>query len=281
MSNCEQAILETLAYKGVFNASVSYFQLTYFLNSKTPYNKLEIDTALNKLVKQKKIESKKNKYSLKNVRIYEWKTRYKNSKGLIEENSRILDTIKSIPWVKMLALTGSVAAFNAKENDDLDILIVTQKNRVWLTRLFVTCILIIANKYPRTETKNKLCPNIYLSENALKWDKRGRNYYTANEVVLLQPYFYKDNIYFSFLQKNDWAKKYLCNYPFEKTSVQRSTNKNSLLIDKLEYVLYKLQTKYMRKRQTTEHVSKDIIHFNKNDSTNIVLHKYTKLINNK
>ena len=41
----------------------------------------------------------------------------------------------------MIAITGSVANYDAEENDDIDLLIVTEKNRLWITRGFVFLIL--------------------------------------------------------------------------------------------------------------------------------------------
>lgn len=267
-------ILKTLNYKSVFNYPVSFYQLCNFLQTNRKVLKPnELEQGLKTLIKTKKVSIKGAKYSKKGIKTYSWDARMKNSYSMLNTNQRALSTIRTLPWVKMIGITGSVSAFNASKNDDLDVLIVCQKDRIWLTRLFVSIILILMGKYANKVHKNKICPNIYMDESELQWKPENQNIYVANDILQIYPWFYKDDIYFKFIAKNLWIKKHfgLFNINLPKKFV--STSHNSPILDKLENWVHKLQMFYMASKQTTEVTTKTFIHFNKNDNTSIVLKK--------
>jgi len=60
----------------------------------------------------------------------------KRSAAIISENLPVLKFIGGIPWVKMVAITGSLAAYNPEKDSDIDMMIITKQNRVWITRGF-------------------------------------------------------------------------------------------------------------------------------------------------
>ncbi len=62
----------------------------------------------------------------------------------------------------MIAVTGALAMKNSGAGDDIDVLIVTAPDRVWLTRAFA-----IALVYAGKLCGDTLCPNYVISERAL------------------------------------------------------------------------------------------------------------------
>lgn len=273
---CDRAIQKTLSYRAVFSYPVSRFQLYTFLITKKDFEEKFFKKSLRRLVKKDHIKAKDGKYYLPSIRPVSWKLRDKYSQELLSETKTAIDMLKIIPWIKMLAVSGAVAVNNAAKDDDIDIFIISQKNRLYLTRFFTFLILKITNKYAQgKKQKRKLCCNLYVDETNIKWEKNKRNIYIAHEVLNLHPLIERDEMYFKFIKENSWALKYFKNWQI--TFPSKFTDKNSSqskLVDFMESVLRKLQLNYMKKKKTTEITTKDLIHFNKHDHTEKILEAY-------
>ncbi|HLD51545.1 hypothetical protein A3K34_04295 [candidate division WWE3 bacterium RIFOXYC1_FULL_40_10] len=278
--DCKDAILKTLAYRTVFDYPLSYYQLCTFLVTDTAFSGSEVAEAIKKLISEDKIKRKNHLYYLSGCRPVKWGNRQKNSRHLIRENTKVIGLIGSLPWVRYVGITGSVAAYSATSNSDLDLFIVTQKNRIWLVRGFVALILIITNKYPKNGSEaGRICPNLYVDEANMVWEKSKRNLYIAHDILLMQPIINKRDYYFKFMRANDWVFKYFANFPIDLPLIFR--NKRVIrgrFLDFIEWLAMKMQLYYMKRRKTTEVVEKGIIHFNKNDCTNRVLSTYGKIL---
>lgn len=273
---CDEAILNTLKYRSVFNAGLSYFQLYTYLISPTEIDIKLFKHRLKHLHKIKKIKIKNGKYYLPSAKAASWVLGADNAKRHLAKVAEVLKLLEKIKWIRLLALTGSVAAFSAKKNDDIDIFIITEKNRVWLTRLFVVLILKTTQKY-RTEKKytSKICPNIYISDAHLTWFEDKQNIYTANEISLLYPIINRANIYFDFLASNSWIAAFLPNFKvLSDIKKHRDTHKNSAFVNVLDSFAMIVQLVYMKSKKTTEITTKDFIHFNKKDHSQEILQKY-------
>ena len=276
---CDLAIKQTLGYSSVFNYPMSFFQLVNYLVSDESFDNKFFKQSLRRLIKNKQIKVKDEKFYLSGTKPLSWEVRQKNSLDLINKNKECLTILSRIPWIKLIGITGSVAALNAEKEDDLDIFVVTAKNRVWLTRGFVILILIALKKYPNRESTNlKVCPNIFVDEDHISWPTEKRNIYTAHEVAMLQPYFDKDSAYFRFLNENIWVSDYLPNFTFSLPKRIRNTfQPKSFVVNLIEELAMKMEMTYMKPRKTTEITTKGIIHFNKRDSTNMVISKFKQI----
>jgi len=85
--------------------------------------------------------------------------------------------IGSLPFVRMVAVTGALAMDNIADGD-IDYLVITEPGRLWLCRALVVGLVRTA-AFRGTE----LCPNYFLSEQALVLSER--NLFTAHEVAHL------------------------------------------------------------------------------------------------
>ncbi|MGA7670636.1 MAG: hypothetical protein WBW04_09450 [Nitrolancea sp.] len=111
--------------------------------------------------------------------------------------------ISSLPFVRMVAVTGELAMDNVREESDIDFFIVTEHHRVWLCRLFVVGIVKAAGLLG-----DVVCPNYLLSERMLALDEH--NLYTAHEVVQMVPISGLD-VYGRFRRENRWVYDFLPN----------------------------------------------------------------------
>ncbi len=275
----ESAILETLAYRSIFDYPMTFYQIVNFLFVKKKVDASVVLTSLQQLVKTHQVSVKSDRfYYLHKSRTVNWIDRRHSSKKLIQKLEKLIPLLAKIPWIKFIGITGSIAAFNADLKSDIDILIVTKHKRLWLTRGFVFLILKILGEL-RTDSnpEQKICPNIFMDEKHLAWPKNRRNIYVAHEVVMMYPMLDRGDTYFRFLHDNSWIKGYfgnLGNLDFNLPILLLSRN---FLIDKIEEFAMKLQLKYMSGKQTTEILKNNLIHFNKTDSTEKILADFDKL----
>jgi predicted nucleotidyltransferase len=61
-------------------------------------------------------------------------------KQFYKKTEKYLKFIKWIPGLRMVGIGNSVSMNSASKNSDIDLLIVTDKNRMWLVRILVTLI---------------------------------------------------------------------------------------------------------------------------------------------
>ncbi|MEK7127252.1 MAG: nucleotidyltransferase domain-containing protein, partial [Patescibacteria group bacterium] len=55
----------------------------------------------------------------------------------LELAKKIISKLKNISFVEAIFVTGSVAANNATEKADIDLMVITKPNTLWLTRLLI------------------------------------------------------------------------------------------------------------------------------------------------
>lgn len=268
-------IIKTLTYSAVFKYPLSFNQLGTYLGTKTSYGNLV--KALRILEKTKKISQRNGKYYLYHKHTIRWRKAADKTKSQFEQAKKLLEPLKKIPWIKLLALTGPIAASSPQKNGDIDIFIIAQNKRLWITRLFVVMYLKATGTY-RTDKnpKNKICPNLFISETNMTWPKENQNLFIASEIVRMQPLLNRDNTYLKFLTTNPWIKNYFPNFIFERVNKERRLNPG--ILDILEKFAYKIQKAYMKKKITTEKTALGIIHFNKNDKTKKIMNTYEKIL---
>jgi hypothetical protein len=111
--------------------------------------------------------------------------------------------LSSLPYIRMVALTGSLAVLNVSKDHDFDYMLVTAPGRVWTARAFAVTL----NRLTRLQGYT-LCPNLIVSENALEWPLH--DLYSARELCQMIPITGLD-VYRRLLAANRWAMKFLPN----------------------------------------------------------------------
>lgn len=270
--------------------SDNIFSLLYHSFFEYPLTTLEmVKWQPGKMVKKLKI--KNINYSYKNGYFF-----LEKSKGLIFTRSlrkrisqkkllfakKASNLLKKIPFIKLVAITGSLSMFNARDDSDIDLIVVTKKKRLWTTRLLSLLLLILlgikVRRFKDKNEKNKICINMWFDESNLVWPKKDRNFYTAHEIVQVMPLFEKNKTYQKLLNKNAWVKDF---WPYAvKISkfATREKTKKSLIGDIVENILFKLQKSYMRNKRTREIVRQNRAIFHPIDRSKIIIKELNKYL---
>jgi hypothetical protein len=111
--------------------------------------------------------------------------------------------IAALPFVRMVAVTGSLSMNNIDEGNDADYMIVTAPNHLWTCRAFSLLIARIAQL-----DGIRLCPNYLVTTNAL--ELKERSLYVAHELAQMIPLSGRV-VYEEICRLNDWIYDYLPN----------------------------------------------------------------------
>ena len=213
----ESAIITTLGYHDLFDYPLTQSEIKKFLIANSKFQMTNAKFKIQNLIKKRKIQKKNNFYFLtgrgKIIKTRQRRKKISQRKLIIAQ--RVSRYLRLIPSIKMIAVTGAIAIDNARKDDDIDFLIITSAERLWLTRILVVSLIELLGKRRRPQDLNpvdKICLNIFLDENHLGLPKNKRNLFTAHEIVQIKVIYQKDNLYQKFLKANQWLKKFLPNW---------------------------------------------------------------------
>jgi predicted nucleotidyltransferase len=118
-----------------------------------------------------------------------------------------------IPYVRLVAASGSIAMGRVEETSDFDTFVITKASRIWTTRFLLTIFFDILGWRRRGKiTKNRFCLNHYLTDQSLVLESR--NVSTAMGYYgRLIPLLGDLGLFQKFLETNQWLGEYLEQYP--------------------------------------------------------------------
>lgn len=118
------------------------------------------------------------------------------------------------PFIRMVALNGSLARGEANENSDIDFLIIAKNKRIWTTRA-ISFLIMAAFGLKRYENKIKgrVCLNLYQTDNHLTLTTQ--NKILARSHAYTVPLWQTDHLFKRFASANSWIKNYGKSFLFD------------------------------------------------------------------
>ena len=197
----ERAVVETLVYSDIFDYPLRIEELHRYLP--VPVTRPELIEILN--YRDDPIKMLDGYYFLagREHLIPLRQKREASSRPLFQRAIWYGRILASLPFIRLVGLTGSLALQNCDETADIDYLLVAAHGRVWITRAFALLLGRFTALFGIT-----LCPNLIISEQALEWQKR--DLYSARELCQMIPISGTD-IYKRLRQINSWTNSFLPN----------------------------------------------------------------------
>lgn len=117
--------------------------------------------------------------------------------------------LRKVPFVRGVAVSQSLAIDNAKEKSDIDLFIITAKNKLWTSRALVN-LMLDTFRLRSLKSKAPICPSFLIVRDSLDLGGaalKPKDIYLAYWVASLRPLFGKE-IFKEFLRENKWIRQY-------------------------------------------------------------------------
>lgn len=210
----EQDILATLSYFDLFDYPVTQTEIFQFAQNTYTYE--ELSDGLHQLLASSWVYRLDDFYSLRNDHRLVARRRAGNARArdMMKTADRIASFLSAFPFVRGVAVSGSLSKNFADEGSDIDFFIITAENKLWLARSFMHLFKKLTFLLKKQDW---FCMNYYIDESALQI--REKNTYTATEVVTLIPLRGID-AFQKFQARNKWSRHFLPNHTMKVSYVQ-------------------------------------------------------------
>jgi len=113
--------------------------------------------------------------------------------------------ISGFPFVRAVAVSGTLSKGVMKPHDDLDFLVITEPGRLWICRFLLMCFkrVFLLNSH------RNFCINYFIAADRLAIPDR--NLFTATEIAWLLP-MVNPHLYRDFVKQNSWVERFLPNW---------------------------------------------------------------------
>lgn len=182
IDECKQGRLMQLSKAGVFQLSKQVRTRRSTLSARLIFPKYTLPQY--SMSRESKVESQKSKVTDRRIQIY-------------------LNILKIFPLVQFVGITGSSAVKGLRNNDDIDLFIITKGGYIWTTRFIV----VLLAKLLKIHGGSGVCLNLFFDESNLTITKIKQNSYIAHEILQMKPIIDKKNIYSAFIAANEWVFK--------------------------------------------------------------------------
>jgi hypothetical protein len=202
LNTAQQNILKVLAYFDVFNYPLTAVEINSFLLAPVDY--LHFNQQLELLITEKIIFKSGDFYSLKKDHLLVERRCKGNefAKKQMITAAKAASILSHFPYVRALAISGSLSKNYSDEKADVDFFIITAPNRLWIARTIMHLfkkLSFLAGK------ENWFCMNYYIDESMMEIPEK--NIFTAMEIVTMIP-MYGHETFPAFYTNNQWTKDY-------------------------------------------------------------------------
>ena len=203
--NITRDILLTLAYFDTFSYPLKRREIYKFLPNS--YSTDDFEEGLQILVSDSLVYHMGEFYSLQyNYQIIQRRIKgNERSKELLKTAYKVSSLISRFPFVRGVAVSGSLSKNYADERSDIDLFIICSSNRLWIARTILHCfkkLTFLINK------QHYFCMNYFIDEKVLEISEK--NVYTATEIATLLP-LHGSKVFQEFFAANSWTKDFLPN----------------------------------------------------------------------
>jgi len=211
MNKLKNEVVKTLLYFDIFSFPLKTEEIYQFCQCQTSL--AAINEALAALLAEGQIHYQSPYYAVREgekLALLRDK-KFELSTEMMKRARRNAAFISQFPFVRGVAISGSLSKYSADESADIDFFIITAANRLWVCRSFLHFFKKLTFLVGR---QHDFCMNYFLDREELVL--KDKNLYTAFESISIIPVF-GHKTHLAFYQQNDWAKRFFpnCN-PIDK-----------------------------------------------------------------
>ncbi len=207
--DCDRAIVATLLYYDLFDFALRAHEVQRFAHRAGPGGHFELHEIPHEA---EWWSSEEDVWFLKgreHLRARRAELARESAEKLVRAR-RWARLLQIIPGVRFIGVTGSLAMEGAVAEDDIDLLIIAARGRLWQTRALVLAALwslgVKRQDDGRADHPDQVCANIFLGEDDLTIPEQ--NIFIAHEICQMLPLF-GPGAYRHFIQANAWAREFL------------------------------------------------------------------------
>lgn len=209
-------ILATVAYFDLFHHPVTQTEIYAFLQRQHSHE--AVAQAVEQLIDRELLYPLDEFYSLHNdyALVRRRREGMQRAKGLLQKAEKVAAFLSRFPFVRGVAVSGSLSKNVADADADIDLFIITRRNRLWIARTLMHCFKKLTFLFNR---QHYFCMNYYVDEALPEIEEK--NIYTAIEVATLLP-LRGIEAFEAFYRQNQWVKTHLPHHLLKPSYVRNS-----------------------------------------------------------
>ncbi len=209
MKDLKRQVAKTILYFDLFSFPLKIEEIHRYCCVKVTLGDLK--KVLQEMVSHGELFHLEGHYAVRNQPrlVAERRRKYDYSCTMLERAHRNAAVINRFPFVRGVAISGSLSKYSADEAADIDFFIITASRRLWICRSLLH--LFKKTTYLR-KRQHDFCMNYFLDENELKL--KDRNFYTAVESITILPVFGGTALK-KFWSANSWVASFFPNVDFD------------------------------------------------------------------
>lgn len=282
----EKSVFQTLAYCAYNDFPVTSLELWKWCDApETSIAEIEALLPSSAWLKEQGLQSSNGFYGLGDVSAWR-RERIQRVTDALRKSRRAHRFVRFaawFPWVRMVAICNSLAHSFTNDQSDIDLFIVTQRGRIWSTRLILTGILSILRLRPGEAKRDPICLSFFAAEDALDLSSMkigAEDPYLAMWLESLTPVLDRDGILTKLHATNRWIRPSLPrSQPIERTSSYRLASSASLpdfpflegFAERLQRARFPAKLRGMMNMDTRVIVTDSVLKFHDNDRRQAIL----------
>jgi len=217
MEVLQESILKVVTYFDIFQYPLTAEEIRCFTDS--PCSAGQLEYLLQELLRDEIIFKTQDFYTLhKNSSLGAKRIKENTaSKKQVSRAKKIGKFLTSFPFIKGIAISGSLSKQVAKEDSDIDFFIITKANRLWLSKIFFTSFIKLASL---VGFEKWFCLNYIIDETSLEVPEK--NIFTATEIITLIP-LHDPLLFNKFFEANNWIYNFFPNHGALKVAAEETS----------------------------------------------------------
>ncbi len=210
----QKAVLSTVAYYDALEYPVTEFEIWKHLlvpedsGVVVSTSLCSVARSLKELKREGRLEYKRGFFFFPGQEILVEK-RIRQEKSAVDKlkrASRLIHFCSWIPYVRMIAITGSLSLKQGDKESDWDFLVVMKGGAIWTGRFFLTLWLeLLGRRRHGKKIQDRACLNCYLADNHLEVPLQ--DLFSSHEYRFLYPVMGRDT-FRAFEFSNRWISRY-------------------------------------------------------------------------